>query len=61
MLSSLIIGLLVVGVVLYLINAFVPMDPKVKKLLNIVVIIVLVIWCLQVFGILGPLDTVRIR
>lgn len=45
-LIELVILLIVVGVALYLINAYIPMDAKVKGLLNIVVIIVLVIWLL---------------
>jgi hypothetical protein len=51
MLISLIITLIVVGVLLYIINAFIPMDAKIKQLLNIVVIIVMVIYCLKIFGV----------
>ena len=47
MFFSLIFGLIVVGVAMYLINAFIPMDGKVKHLLNIVVIILLVLWVLS--------------
>ena len=53
---SIIIAIVVVGVVLYCINVFVPMDAKVKTILNVVVILALVIWLLQVFGVLGMLD-----
>jgi hypothetical protein len=42
----LIIGLGVLGVVLYLINAFVPMDAKIKQLLNVIVIVAVLIWVL---------------
>lgn len=59
-LLSLIIALVVVGIVLYAINAFIPMDAKVKKLLNIVVLCVLVIWLLQAFGLLDFLGTVHV-
>jgi hypothetical protein len=48
MLITLIVVLLVVGVVLYLINNYVPMDPKIKNILNIVVVIAVVIWLLVV-------------
>lgn len=51
MLTSLIIAIVLVGVVLYLINTFIPMDAKIKQLLNIVVLIVLVLYCLKAFGI----------
>jgi len=46
MLITLIVVLLVVGIVLYLINNYVPMDPKIKQILNIVVVVAVVIWLL---------------
>jgi hypothetical protein len=52
--------LVVVGVVLWLVNTYLPMDPKIKTILNIVVVIVVVIWLLRAFGILGSLSQVRI-
>ena len=55
-----IIGLVVVGVILYCINAFVPMDSKVKKILNIVVILALVAWLLQEFGLFDYLGGVNV-
>lgn len=48
-LFSLIIVLVVVGLVLYLINTFIPMQPQVKQILNAVVIIALVLWLLSLF------------
>jgi hypothetical protein len=55
-LLGLIIALVIIGVILWLINSLIPMDPKVKTILNVVVIIVLLLWLLSVFGIVGPLD-----
>lgn len=52
-LISLIVVLVVVGVILYLVNNFIPMDGKIKNVLNIVVLIVVILWLLSVFGILG--------
>jgi hypothetical protein len=60
-LIGLIITLVVVGVLLWLINNYVPMDPKIKTILNVVVVIVVVIWLLQAFGLLGSLRDLRIR
>ena len=60
-LISIIIALVVVGVVLWAINTYIPMDGKIKSILNVVVVIVVAIWLLQVFGILGSIDGVRIR
>jgi hypothetical protein len=59
-LISLVVVLIVVGVLLWLVNAYIPMDRKIKNILNIVVVIVVVLWLLQVFGILGSLDSIRV-
>ncbi len=55
-LITVIIVLVVVGVVLWLINKYIPMQPTVKTILNVAVIIILVIWLLKAFGILGALN-----
>ncbi len=60
-LINLIIILVVVGVILWLVNTYIPMDQKIKTILNIAVVIVVVLWLLSIFGILTSLDTVRIR
>jgi hypothetical protein len=59
-LLSIVIALVVVGVVLYAINTFIPMDAKVKRLLNVVVICMLVIWLLREAGLISYLSKVRI-
>jgi formate hydrogenlyase subunit 4 len=59
-LINLIVVLLVVGVLLWLVNTYIPMDRKIKNILNIVVDIFVVIWLLQAFGVLGSLDSIRI-
>ncbi|HEY2924487.1 MAG TPA: Thivi_2564 family membrane protein [Candidatus Eisenbacteria bacterium] len=60
-LVHIVLVLIVVGVLLWLINSFIPMDPKIKSILNIVVIIAVIIWLLQAFGILGPISRVRVN
>lgn len=57
-LISLIVALVVVGVVMYLINAYIPMDATIKKLLNAVVIIFLILWLLQGLGLIASLDNI---
>lgn len=52
-LISLVVTLIVVGVILYLINNYLPMDGKIKNILNIVVVIAVILWLLQSFGLLG--------
>lgn len=59
-LISLVVVLIVVGVLLWLVNAYIPMDGKIKSILNVVVVIAVVLWLLQVFGVLGSLHTVRV-
>ena len=52
--------LAVVGVLLWLVNAYLPVDAKIKKILNIVVVIAVALWLLNVFGILGSLSRIRV-
>ncbi len=59
-LLTLIIAIVVVGIVLWAINSFVPMQGSVKKLLNIVVILILVVWLLNAFGLIDALSTVHV-
>jgi hypothetical protein len=50
---GLLVVLVIVGVALYLINQYVPMAPPIKTIINVVVILFLVIWLLNAFGVLG--------
>ncbi len=59
-LLTIIIVILVVGVLLWLINSFIPMQRTIKGILNAVVVIVLVIWLLRVFGLLENLGNIQI-
>lgn len=60
-LIQLVITLIVIGILLWLVNQHVPMDAKIKQILNIVVVVVVVLWLLSVFGVMGSLDAIRIR
>jgi undecaprenyl pyrophosphate phosphatase UppP len=59
-LITVVIYLIVVGVLLWLVNNYIPMDGKIKQIVNIVVVVVVVIWLLQVLGVVGPLSRIRI-
>jgi hypothetical protein len=59
-LIHIVLVLIVVGVLLWLINSFIPMDAKIKSILNIVVVIAVVIWLLQAFGLMGSLSSFRV-
>ena len=60
-LIHIVLVLIVVGVLLWLINSFIPMDSKIKSLLNIVVVIGVIIWLLQAFGIIGSISHFRLK
>jgi hypothetical protein len=59
-LIDIVVVLVVIGLVLWLINTYIPMAGGIKSLLNIVVFVVVLVWVLQVFGLIGPINGVRI-
>ena len=59
-LVQLVVVLIVVGVLLGLVNNYIPMDRKIKDILNIVVVVALVLWLLNVFGLFTSLRGIRI-
>lgn len=54
-LLNLLAVIVIFGVVMWLINTFIPMPPAIKSLLNIVVLIILIIYVLQFFGLIKPI------
>lgn len=54
------ITLIIVGIVLWLVNNFIPMDSKIKSILNAVVVILVIIWLLQAFGLMGSLKSLHL-
>jgi len=59
-LVSLVVTLIVVGVLLWLVNTYIPMDGKIKKILNVVVVICVVIWLLVAFGVINRAGDIRV-
>ena len=57
---TVLIVLIVAGVLLWLVNTYIPMDRKIKNILNIVVVIAIVIWLLKAFGLLGSIGSIRV-
>ena len=57
---NVIIVIVVAGVILWLINRYIPMQHTIKNILNAVVVIVLIIWLLKVFGVLGSLQNITV-
>ena len=60
-LIGLIIALVLIGVLIYCVNTLIPMDPKIKTIINVVIVIVVLLFILQSFGLLAGLDNVRIH
>jgi ABC-type long-subunit fatty acid transport system fused permease/ATPase subunit len=59
-LISVVLTLIVVGVLLWLINTYIPMQGTIKSILNAVVVIAVVIWLLYAFGLVGHPGDVRL-
>jgi len=59
-LLSILLTLIVVGVLLWLVNRFIPMAGSIKSILNAVVVIGVVLWLLDVFGLFHSLSRVRV-
>lgn len=57
---TILLVIIVVGILLWAVNSFLPMDAKVKSILNVVVVILLVLWLLQAFGLINFLRGVRV-
>ncbi|MGD0095720.1 MAG: Thivi_2564 family membrane protein [Terracidiphilus sp.] len=59
-LVTVVLTLCVVGVLLWLVNRFIPMQSQIKGILNAVVVIAVVLWLLKIFGLYGYLTQFRV-
>lgn len=59
-LVEVVIVLIVVGVLLWLVNRFIPMARSIKSILNAVVVIAVILWLLNVFGLLSSLSAITV-
>ncbi|MEQ1948363.1 MAG: Thivi_2564 family membrane protein [Bryobacteraceae bacterium] len=59
-LMNIVVALIVVGVALWLINRFIPMASSIKTILNVVVVVAVCVWVLQVVGLWGPISSYRV-
>jgi hypothetical protein len=50
---GILVTLVIIGLLLWLVNNYIPMDGKIKSILNVIIVIAVVIWLLQAFGLLG--------
>lgn len=59
-LLTIVIVLIVAGLLLWLVNNYIPMDHKIKNILNGVVVIVVIAWLLKVFGVFSYLKDIHL-
>jgi hypothetical protein len=59
-LIQVLVALIVVGVLLWLVNNYIPMAGSIKSILNAVVVILVVLWLLNVFGVLHSLSSIHV-
>jgi len=57
---TLILVLVIIGVIMWAINQYIPMSAGIKKILNIAVIIAVILWLLSVFGVLPNVANIRV-
>ncbi len=57
---TIVLVLIVTGVLLWLVNNYIPMQRTIKNILNAVIVILVVVWLLSVFGVIGSLQNLRI-
>ncbi len=56
---SILVLLIVVGVILYLVNTYIPMAPPIKTVINVIVVLLLCVWLLNLFGIMNYTIPIR--
>ena len=59
-LIQVVITLIVVGILLWIVNRFIPMQESIKSILNGVVVVAVVLWLLNVFGLFHSLSGIRL-
>ena len=59
-LLTIVLALIAVGVLLWLMNTYIPMDAEIKRVINIVVLVVVVLWLAKVFGLFAALKSIQV-
>lgn len=57
---TVLIVLIIAGILLWLVNSYIPMDRKIKTIFNLVVVVIVIIWLIKVFGLLQYLKDIHI-
>ena len=59
-LLSILLVIIIVGVLLWAVNTYIPMDRKIKNILNIVVVVIVIVWLLKAFGLFSYLMNIHV-
>jgi hypothetical protein len=59
-LLTILVVLVVAGLILWLVNTYIPMDHKIKTILNVVAVILVIVWLLKAFGVFGYLTNIHV-
>jgi hypothetical protein len=57
---TLIFILVVIGVIMWAVNTYIPMQPNIKKILNIAVVVLVILWLASVFGLIPSNANIRV-
>lgn len=57
---TILLVLIIVGIILWAVNTYIPMDRKIKNILNIVTVIIVIVWLLRAFGLITFLSGVHV-
>lgn len=60
-LITIILALIIVGVLLWLINTYIPMAGPIKSIINIVVVIAVIVWLLSAFGLISGFGQLNLK
>lgn len=60
-LITIVIALIVIGVLLWLVNTYIPMAKPIKTILNVVVVLAVIIWLLTAFGVISGLGDFKLK
>ncbi|MDZ4263770.1 MAG: Thivi_2564 family membrane protein [Pseudomonadota bacterium] len=59
-LLKVILALVIIGIVLWLVNTYLPMDAKIKQILNVIVVVFAIIWALISLFSVGGFGSIRL-
>lgn len=59
-LINLVVVLIVIGVLLWLANTYIPMDATIRKIVNVVVVVAVILWLFKAFGLLDSMNAVTV-